>query len=1216
MFVAAPRPSLSRVARSCLLAAALGAFAAAAGAAEPALLATPLAPRSGPRGATMFKLMPPSQTGVVTENPYADPKMWSDHYQEYVYGAIGCGIAAGDFDHDGRPDLFVVSKTGQCRLFRNLGDWRFEDVTAKAGLTEGAGGWLDRAKSLIGSSGSGLDAGAWKQGAAFVDVNNDGWLDIYVCRFNAPNLLYINQRDGTFKEEAGARGLALASDSGMAAFCDYDRDGWLDVYIQTNMLDASKRPKGEPDYLFHNNGDGTFTNVTERAGIRGDGCTHSATWWDYDGDGWPDLYASNDYDVPDRLYHNNHDGTFSEVAAAVVPHTPYYAMGADLGDVNNDGRMDLLVADMAASNHEKDQRGMAGSRDRAQLAATDLSAPQFMRSALYLNTGLGRMREAAYLTGLAATDWTWSVRFEDLDNDGRIDLHVTNGMVREFHNADVLSRIMAADSIADSWRMVRALPPMREHNFAFRNLGDLAFEDVSAAWGLDQLGISFGAAFADFDGDGDLDLAYANYEAGVTLLRNDSDTGHRLVVALHGTRSNRFGVGSTVRIETASGAQVRTLVLARGQMSTSEPILHFGLGQDTTIQHLTVSWPSGATQTFDHVAADQHLVITEPADAPRQPPNAPPLTVAQRLASAQFVREGEPLSFTPTAPRVHVIPTQPFLPMSLGQSPRTVAIGAIGGVAPTSILVAPRTGAGIQVFHRGMDGRFDAAETMTTDSELPDGPVLVFDANGDGADDVLVTRAVGALLSEKHEHQPTLLLNDGHGHLQPAPVGALPDLPIGAGAAVAADFDRDGRLDVFLGGRGVPGKYPLTPQSALLVNRGGRFEDVTDTLAPGLRNVGMVTSALWSDADGDGWLDLVIALDWGNVKLFHNDEGHGFSDWTNKVGFDRAGTGWWNAIASADFNGDGRPDYVVGNLGLNTRYHADPAHPAVMYYGDFADDGAPFLIEGYYEGDRLFPWITRNALGTKLPSVLRRFPRNDLYARATLPEIVGEQALKQATRVAATELRSGVLLSQADGTYAFEPLPRIAQISIIRGLAAGDFDGDGKADIYAVQNSYAPVPSIGDIDGGLSQLLRGDGHGHFTAVEPIESGLVVPGEGTPLVVTDLNDDGWPDFVLSPEIAFRNRGVAGRHSLRIELHGSGGNVDAIGARVTLECRDGMRQTAEITAGSGYLSQSLAACFFGYLNANPPRQLTVRWPDGKITTHPVPNGATKLVLEQLP
>ncbi len=1155
----------------------------------------------------MFAELAPEASGVVTVNNYADPvatsggrtdpRLWADRVHEFDVGAVGTGVAIGDYDGDGRPDLFIVSKTESCRLFRNLGDWKFEDVTERAGVGD-----------------KGDAASIWKQGATFVDVDNDGRLDLYVCRFNAPNLLYMNQGDGTFREEAAARGLAVKDASVMAAFCDYDRDGHLDVFIQTNLLDAFERPKGQRDYLFHNNGDGTFTDVTDRAGVSGEAQGHSAVWWDYDGDGWPDLYVANDFAAPDKLYHNNRDGTFTDVIDAVVPHMPFSSMGSDLGDVNNDGIVDLFVADMAATTHQKDQRTMAVARSLlSDPPEGSAAAPQYSRNALYLNTGTGRCLEAAFLAGLAATDWTWAVRLEDFDNDGRLDLFVTNGMHREVTNADLVMRVALAETPEDKVRIERASPVLSEQHLAFRNLGDLRFEDVSAAWGLNLKGVSFGAACGDLGGDGNLDLVYTNYKRGVTLLRNDCDSGHRVTVALRGTRSNRFGVGATVRIETDSGTQVRTLVLARGVLSSSEPILHFGLGEATRLRRLAVLWPSGCEQRFADLGVDRRFTITEPAEPAALPP--PPAA-----AAGQFVEAGGALNFsyrsreTPVDERV----AQRLLPTRHNRCGPALAIGSFAGRGADDVVIGGTPADPLRIVFAGPE-RFTAADPGIPEwgGALNDGPVLAFDADGDGIDDLLVTRAGTSLPAGSPGYQPALYLNDGHGRFRAAPEGRLPALPISVGAVAAADFDRDGALDVFVGGRLIPGQYPLAPRSALLRNRRGRFEDVTDALAPGLREVGMVTAALWSDVDGDGWPDLLVAVEWGSVRYFHNNRGTGFEDWTERAGFSAAGTGWWTSLAAADFNGDGRPDYVVGNVGLNTPYRASPEHPALLFHGDFRGDGGAQLVEAYYEGGRLFPWRTRLELGAAIPSILKKYPRNDYYARATLGEILGEERLAQARRFAATELRSGVFLSQPDGSHRFQPLPRIAQIAPIQGLAAGDFDGDGRADILAVQNSYAPIPSVGRFDGGLGQLLRGDGRGGFEAVPATTSGLVVPGDAKALAVTDLDRDGWPDLLVSRNdgatLAFRNRGVGERRSLAVRLELAGGNPHGVGARLTVQMSDGSEQSAEVHAGSGYFSQSAPVCFFGYTGGRTPKTLKVRRPNGAISEHDLPPDVSLFVVK---
>jgi len=1194
----APPSLLALTASVALSLGACGPVAFAAAEVSAGLVERPLAPRVHGTGPTLFTSLPPEQTGIVNENTYADPEMWGSLNREFALGAIGTGVAIGDYDNDGRPDIFVVSKTGQSRLFRNLGNWKFEDVTAAAGVATSGGALaqgLSWVKGLVGSSKS-TTVSPWTQGAAFADVNNDGWLDLYVCRFGAPNLLFINQRNGTFTEEAAARGLALVDSSGMGNFCDYDRDGWLDVYIQTNLLDSGKAPHGQRDQLFRNRGDGTFENVTERAGIDNLSLAHSATWWDYNEDGWPDIYVANDFEPADKLYRNNRDGTFTQVLHDVVPQVAYSAMGTDQGDVNNDGRIDMFVADMAATTHEQDQRSMAAARELIREDADSPTlAPQVLRNTLFLNTGFDRFLEAGVLAGIDATDWTWAVRFEDLDNDGWLDLYVTNGMVREYNNVDLRDEVILRENSDERLRVMKDSPVLNERNLAFRNTGDLRFEEVGKAWGLDQKGVSFGAAFGDLDGDGDLDLVFSNYEAPASVMRNDSATGRRVIITLRGTASNRFGVGAIARIETSAGIQVRQLMVGRGYLSSSEPVLHFGLGDAGRIDRLTIDWPSGHRQVFTDLSVDRHYTITEPSDpAPIAGRGEKPAVRHPPADTRQFVDESAARGLSLRSEETFTPDRQPLLPTRFDRRGPALAVADFNADGKDDLAFGGTGRQAAQLLTGGP--RFTVAGTLPT-SALDDGPLLFFDADGDGDADLLQTRAGTNRNLNSPEYQPLLHLNHA-GSFVPAP-DALPPLPSSLGAAVAADFDRDGKLDLFLGGRVLPGRYPTAPRSALLRNIGGRFEDVTAVLAAGLGEVGMVSSALWSDVDQDGWPDLVLALEWGGVRFWRNLEGRGFEDRSEAAGFTSAGTGWWTSLASADFNGDGRPDYVAGNLGLNTTYRA----PAVLFHGQFGS-GPPQLIEASYHGGQLYPRRTLKSLSAVIPALRRRYPKNNDFAKATLTEMLDADRLAKAKRYEATELRSGVFLSQPNGTYRFEPLPRIAQISILQGLAVGDFDGDGHTDLYAVQNSYAPIPSIGRFDGGLSQLLLGDGRGGFRPAAPLESGLVVPGDAKALVVLDLDDDGWPDFLVSRNdsttLAWRNRGVSGRRSFRVLLQGPPGNPTAVGARITLELTDGTRQQHELHAGAGYYSQSAPGAFFGFPAANPPRRLTIAWPSGAVTT----------------
>lgn len=1140
------------------------------------IVSTPFAPRSGPRAATLFTALRPAETGITTRNTYADPSMWGDRYDLFALGSTGTGVAVADYDGDGRPDIYVVNKCDGNRLYRNLGNFHFEDVTESAGVTE--------------------PSAAWNQAAAFADVNNDGLPDLYVTRIGAPNLLFDNVGHGHFVERAAALGLAVTDSSGMAAFCDYDRDGWLDLYLQTNLLDLQTHPEGQRDHLFHNHGDGTFEEVTTAAGIFGETHGHSVTWWDYNNDGWPDIYVANDFSAPDQLYRNNGDGTFTDVLAQTVPHGALYAMGSDLGDVNNDGLIDLFVADMQPTTHEKDHRTMIEFRG----IIPDLPDPnlpaQMARNALYLNTGTERCLEAAYLAGVAATDWTWSVRFEDLDNDGRLDLFATNGMVRDYFDSDLRERI-AGWSPGERRRAVKAMPVLREGNLVFRNMGDLHFKNESASWGLGQVGVSFGAAFGDFDGDGDLDLIFINYEGEPTVCRNDSDSGHRIIVELRGTISNRAGVGATVRIETDAGPQVRQLVLARGYMSSSEPVMHFGLGDAGLVRRLTVIWPTGVEQAFENLPPDRRYTITEAAG-----PGRPATPVASSRATGNFSEMSEPwgLALISTEPPVDEFKREPLLPFRQNRLGPGVAIGDLDGDGKDDVVLGGATGESAQIFLKGESG-FQAPLGLARTKGAADAALLIFDADGDGHDDLLQTKGGAALPSNDPGYQPQLFFSRGGHRFRQAPAGTLPVFTESAGAAVAADFNGDGRLDVFVGGRVVPGRYGMVPRSAIWINQGGTFVDQTTEMAPLLAHAGMVSAALATDVDRDGWPDLLLALQWGEVVCWHNRQGKRFEDWTERLGFAGAGSGWWNSIAAADFNGDGRLDYVVGNLGLNTPYHATPEAPAMLYRGPFGQYGRQQLIEGVFENGVEYPRRGRTTLVRAIPGLARKFPSFAGFASASLENIFGREALRQATTLRATEFRSGVFLSQTDGTFRFSPLPQIAQIAPLYGVVAGDFDGDGCADICAVQNSYAPIPETGRFDGGLGQFLRGDGRGGFTAVPARESGLLVTGDGKGLAVCDVDGDGWPDLIAtrnnSSVLAFHHQPGRAGHMFAVVLQGSAQNAHGIGARVEVVMTDGRMQAAEISAGGGYLSQSTSGCFFGYTEKNLPREIRVTWPTGE-------------------
>ncbi|PTY07784.1 RNA-binding protein [Opitutaceae bacterium EW11] len=1165
-------------------AAALFAAAASAFGAE-ALVAHPLRAPTHTASPKRFTELAPAETGITVVNTYDDPKMWNELFREFTLGEVGTGVTIGDYDGDGRPDILVVSKTSPFRLYRQTGELKFEDVTEAARLL--------------------VRDGAWNTGATFVDINNDGLLDLYVCRFNSPNLLFVNQGNGTFKESAAAYGLAIKDASVMASFADYDRDGYLDLYLQTNILNYAASFKGRPDYLFHNNGNGTFTDVTAKAGIWGPTQGHSAIWWDFNEDGWPDLYVANDFENPDKLYRNNGDGTFTDVVETQMPHTSYSSMGSDLGDINNDGRVDFFVADMAATNNYKDKTGIEEmGRGLWEGEMARALCPQYPFNALYLNNGTGRFFEIAHLAGLRATNWTWSVRFADLDNDGRLDLYVTNGMIRDFMDADLLDKQNVAATLEQRAAVYKNAPVYAEDNLAYHNLGDLRFAEVGKEWGLDHHGVSFGAAYADLDRDGDLDIVFANYDGPPTVCRNDSAGGHRLLIRLSGTVSNRWGIGSTVRIWTKSGQQVRQLTLTRGLLSSDEPLVHFGLGDVAVVEKLTVQWPSGQEQTFANVAADQFLTITESGEpaklkAAQKEPEMP----AGR--TFQDVTKKLGLDFVSVESRYDEFTRQVLLPRRLsGAGPGVSVIPAAEDGKPARIVlpgaVLTQTSSGTWTSAAGPD---QAAAGATTP--------LVFEANGDGIPDLYLASGNVARINGAVD-QDRLFYGGADGSFTAAPEGALPPNQDCTGPVVAADFDGDGQLDLFVGGRMVPGKYPEIPHSRLLRNDRGRFTDVTDSLAPGLATVGMVTSALWTDVDNDGKPDLLVATEWGPICYFHNDGGR-FSNRTEAAGLAKL-TGWWTSLSGADVNGDGQIDYVVGNVGLNTKYHATPEKPMVLFSGNLDGTGKPNLVEAWYEGDNLYPVRGRSKMAYAMPFLRKKYKTFASFATASMQDIFGADRLAGAKRQEACELASGVLINHG-GTFTFQSLPTLAQLAPVYGIALEDFDGDGYVDLCLAQNSYGPEPKTGRFDGGCSLLLRGNGHGQFSATWPRESGIVVPGDAKGLATLDWNRDGRPDLLFTQYagtlVAYENHAASDPKGVfSVALRGPAGNPTCIGGRIAVRFKDGHVETREIHGGSGHLSESAPAAFFGAGAV----EIVATWPSGKtLRWRSFPGGPTIVLTE---
>ncbi|MCA9618875.1 MAG: VCBS repeat-containing protein, partial [Myxococcales bacterium] len=1004
---------------------------------------------------------------------------------------------------------------------------------------------------------------------------------------------------------------------------DYDRDGDLDVYLLTNrvygltealggeadlklvdgkpvvppelaehitLVEGRPTQAGQADRLYENDGRGHFVDVTKKAGIAGYDMGLSATWWDFDADGYLDLYVGNDMKTPDRLYHNRHDGTFEEVVAQKTARTPWFSMGADVGDVNNDGLMDLFVADMAATTHFKEKATMGNMGSDAWFLTAGVPR-QFMRNALYLNTGTMRLLEASFLAGVSRTDWTWSVRFGDLDNDGRIDLHVTNGMARMVNDSDIAGRIAAlrAEGKKDEAAALESeYPAQKEANMAFRNEGDLQFQPVGARWGLDEVGVSHGAVLADLDRDGDLDVVVNNLNAPVSVYRNDGGNGHRLLVELRDAASaNRFGLGALVTVEAGGERMTRRLLAARGYLSSDEPVLHFGLGEASEVDKLTILWPDGSEQVLEKLKADQAYRIEKPTTGlakyqPKRP--APPLFVPANQALG-LEHKHEEIDHDDFA-------AEPLLPLKLSQLGPAVAWGDVDGDGKDDLFVTGARGKAGALYLRHGGKLSKKAGPWEEDVEAEDVAALLFDADGDGDLDLYLGAGSNEVEPGADAYVDRLYLGDGEGGFTRAEK-ALPKRAGSTGAVVAADFDRDGDLDLFVGERMVPRRYPVTPTSRLLENRDGRFVDVTKDVAPDLAEVGLVSGALWSDHDGDGWLDLVLALDWGPVAIFANREGK-LEDVTEDVGLARV-LGWWHGIAAGDVDGDGDVDFLATNLGLNTKYAASSEHPLALYYDDFDGSGSLDLLEASYEEDKLFPMRGRSCSSRAMPFIADKFATFAAFAEADMATIYSEEALEKSPVRRATELQSVLLLNDGKGKLEVKPLPRLAQISPGFGVVMSDFDGDGALDGVIAQNFFTAQPETGLLDGGVGLFLRGDGRGGLSPVWPKESGFIVPNAATAATVVDLDDDGHPDLTVATNNGYLQAFLGkpkGRH-LALTLVGKGKNRAAIGARATLELADGRRVAQEVSAGSGYASQSSSTLFFGSAGA---KSLTIRWPDG--------------------
>lgn len=1066
----------------------------------------------------LFELLPPEATGVTFANSL--PEDTAFNILNYLYYYDGGGVAAGDINNDGLPDLYFTANRGPNRLYLNRGGYRFEDVTQRAGVADPEG---------------------WKTGVTMADVNGDGWVDLYVSAvdhltMHGRNVLYINHGDGTFTDRTKEYGLEHVGYSTQAVFFDYDGDGDLDMYLLNHsthtepaMSAAERRDARHPragDRLFRNDG-GRFVDVSAQAGIYGgvEGSGLGVVASDLNLDGCPDLYVANDFQENDFLYYNNCDGTFTESLTKVTGHTSRFSMGVDAADVNNDGKPDLMVLDMLP-DQEKILKTSAGA-ESFNVEYLRLQAgyhPQYSRNTLQLNRGRGRFSEIGYLAGVQATDWSWAPLFADLDDDGHKDLFVTNGVYHRPNDLDYINYVgneavqasLAKGITEENLTLLERMPQIPIPNYAYHNNGDLTFTNLAGAWGLAQPGFSNGAAYADLNNSGALDLVVNNINAPAAVYRNrvrELTGNHYLQVVLRGSGANTAGIGAKVVIKQAGNMQMLEQMPTRGFQSSVDPRLHFGLGSSARIDSLLVTWPDRRYQMLTDVTADRTLTLSQQDAAGRyayrRDPAAPPFftDVTGRLGIGFKHEENSFYDYN----------REPLIPHLLSAEGPALAVGDVDGDGLDDIYVGGAKWQAGRLFIQRRDGAFRASNqpAFEEDSLAEDVDAAFFDADGDGHPDLYVVSGGNEFWGDHDALQDRLYLNDGHGNFR-RDAGALPRLSESGSCVVPGDFNGDGRLDLFVGRRVVAREYGLAPRSYLLENDGtGHFREVTMEKAPALAQAGMVTSAAWVDYDHDGRLDLIVVGEWMPVRILRQENGR-FVDRTAAAGL--GGTeGWWNTVTAVDLNGDGRQDLVLGNLGLNSYLRASRTEPARLYVDDFGHDGALEQILTSYRHGVSYPLAGRDELVRLLPQLRSRYPSYAAFGASRVEDIFPASELKRARLLEAHVFASSIALNNGSGTFTLQPLPVEAQFAPVYAALGGDFDGDGQVDLLVAGNSYGVPPVLGRYDASYGLLLRGTGGGRFKAVDMERSNLVIDGQvrhmkwlraagGDHLIVVARNND--------------------------------------------------------------------------------------------------------------